>query len=175
MFVMTRGKGNGGGEAAPAPPSASSAPKASVPAKSSSTASADSGAKPSPRQRQHAKRSASGRPGAGTRSRTLPRPVKRALDAHKVVVLLFWSRRGTDDRSVKSAVDSLSRRGGKVAVFTDRSKNAARYTKITTAAAVEQTPTLVVVNRHGQARTATGYLDRETVEQYVVDALHGAP
>jgi hypothetical protein len=38
-----------------------------------------------------------------------------------------------------------------------------------------QTPTLIVTNKDGEARVATGYLDPTTVEQYVVDALHGAP
>jgi hypothetical protein len=92
-----------------------------------------------------------------------------------VVALLFWNPRGTDDRSVKTAVDGLSRHGGKVAVFTDKPNHLARYVKITAAADLTQTPTLIVVNRKGVARKATGYLDPETVEQYVVDALKGAP
>jgi hypothetical protein len=112
---------------------------------------------------------------AATRRKTLPAPVRRALDAHKVLVLFFWNPRGTDDRSVKSAVNGLSRHGGKVAVFSDRPKNLARYTKVTSGIDVTQTPTLVVVNRQGEARKATGYLDPESVRQYVVDALHGAP
>jgi hypothetical protein len=86
-------------------------------------------------------------------------------------VLLFWSPRGTDDRSVKQSVDSLSHRGGKVAVFTDRPKNVARYTRVSAAINVVQTPTLVVVDRKGNARVATGFLDRETVGQYVIDAF----
>jgi hypothetical protein len=62
-----------------------------------------------------------------------------------------------------------------VAVFSDRLKNLARYTKITAGANIVQTPTLVVTNKKGEARVATGFLDPTTVEQYVVDALHGAP
>jgi hypothetical protein len=91
------------------------------------------------------------------------------------VVILFWSPRGVDDRAVKSAVDGLPHHGGKVAVFSDRLKRLARYTKITAGANVTQTPTLVVTGRKGEARVATGYLDPTTVEQYVVDALHSAP
>jgi hypothetical protein len=174
IFVMTRG--NSGGEAEPAaPPSPGPAPQASTPPKTSA-ATPGSATKPSTTQGSPSNATpAPARPAVGAKARTLPQPVKHALDAHKIVVLLFWSPRGTDDRNVKSAVDSLSRRGGDVAVFTDRSKNMARYAKITAAADVEQTPTLIVVNRKGVARRATGYLDSETVDQYVVDALHGAP
>ena len=32
--------------------------------------------------------------------------MRRALDANKVVVLLLWNPKGTDDKAVKSAVDS---------------------------------------------------------------------
>ena len=99
--------------------------------------------------------------------------MRRALDANKVVVLLLWNPKGTDDKAVKSAVDSLPRRGGDVRVFTDTSSHAARYVRITSATDVSQTPTLVVVNRRGKARVATGYLDGDSVEQYVVDAFRG--
>ena len=47
-----------------------------------------------------------------------------------------------DDRSVKSSVDRLPRRGGKTAVFTDKVSNLSHYTRITAAASVNQTPSL---------------------------------
>jgi hypothetical protein len=105
----------------------------------------------------------------------LPTPVKKALDKNKVVVLLIWNPRGGEDKNVKKAVDGLSHHGGKVAVFTDRPENIARYTSITSATQVAQTPAVIVINRHKVARKATGYLDSETVAQYAVDALKGAP
>ena len=89
-----------------------------------------------------------GKPGG----RGLPAPVAQALDAKKTVVILFWNTGGVDDRSVKSSVDQLSRRGGKVAVFTDKVANLSRYTRITAAASVTQTPSLVIVNREGPGR-----------------------
>jgi hypothetical protein len=160
VFLLTRG----GSDQAAAPPAPAPAPETSAPAPSGTAAPPAAG-------RAEPGRSAADRP----RRRTLPAPVQRALDANKVLVLLFWNPRGVDDRSVKSAVDGLSRGSGKVAVFSDRPKNLARYTKITAGVDVTQTPTLVVVDRQGEARKATGYLDPDTVEQYVVDALHGAP
>jgi hypothetical protein len=97
--------------------------------------------------------------------------VQKALDAKKMVVILFWNRRAVDDRSVKASVDRLPRRHGKVAVFTDRVKHLSRYTRITAATSVTQTPALVFVNRKGQAELQTGYLDYQTIQQYVLNAL----
>ena len=96
--------------------------------------------------------------------------VKHALDAHKVVVILFWNRRAVDDRSVKRSLDSLPHRKA-VAVFTDSVRHLSRYTRITAAASVTSTPALVVVSRKGQAEVINGYLDRQTVGQYVLNAL----
>jgi hypothetical protein len=113
--------------------------------------------------------------GGGTMSAsaatTLPAPVQKALDAHKVVVLLFWNRRGVDDRSVKASVDSISTRGGRVAKFTDTLGHLARYTRVTGSTAVTQTPTLLVIDRHRAGEVSTGYLDTTSVDQLVVDAL----
>jgi hypothetical protein len=106
-----------------------------------------------------------------TSGRGLPAPVQKALDAKKTVVILFWNRRAVDDRSVKASVDRLPRRHGKVAVFTDRVKHLSRYTRITAATSVTQTPALVFVNRKGQAELQTGYLDYQTIQQYVLNAL----
>jgi hypothetical protein len=107
----------------------------------------------------------------GPAGRGLPAPVKRALDAHKVVAVLFWNPRAIDDRSVHASLEAVPRRGGKVAVFSDRVKNLSRYTRISTATSINTTPSLVVVNRKGEAEVVTGYLDRQTVAQYVRNAL----
>jgi hypothetical protein len=162
LFMFMR-KG-GSDETASTPAPAATQPSAATPAPGSSTTTPAAPAKPP----------AAGKTPSKDQARTLPGAVKRALDAHKVVVLLFWSPRGVDDRAVKSAVDGLPNHG-KVAVFSDDLKQVPRYTKITAGANIVQTPTLVVTNKKGEARVATGYLDPTTVEQYVVDALHGAP
>jgi hypothetical protein len=103
-------------------------------------------------------------------SQGLPSRVAKALDAKKTVVVLFWNKSGVDDRSVKKSVDRLSRRGGKVAKFTDTVKHLSRYTRITSAASVTTTPSLVVVNRRGQAEVLAGYNDYQTINQFVSNA-----
>jgi hypothetical protein len=117
-----------------------------------------------------AARGEAGQGGSATRL-TLPAPVERALDADKVVVLLFWNPRGSEDRAVKGSVDGLSRRNGKVAVFSDTLGNVSRYTRVTANEPVTQTPTVVVVDRGQNGRVATGYVDGASIEQLVVDAL----
>ena len=97
----------------------------------------------------------------------LPVAVGRALDAKKVVVLLFWNSNAVDDRSVHQSVAKLSRHGGKVAVFDDSVKNLSRYTRVTATAQVTQTPSLVVIDRRGNAQVQTGYYDFETIDQFV--------
>jgi hypothetical protein len=172
LFMFTRGRGGEEEVAAPSTP----APSESAP--SGSAAPSESAAPGAPAGTDTATPAKTPAPTAGpasTESRTLPSPVKKALDRNKVVVLLIWNPKGSDDKNVKDAVDGLSRRGGKVAVFTDKPENIAKYTSITAVEEIAQTPALIVVNRDEVARKATGYLDSVTVDQYVVDALAGAP
>jgi hypothetical protein len=164
VFMFMRKGGNN--EATPTP----AAPATTAPATGTSSAAAPSAtgtpARPKPPT-----------PGVTqiTQGRTLPAPVSKALKHHKVVVLLFWNRRGVDDRDVKSAVDALPHYGGRVKVFTENLKHLSHYTQITAAANITDTPALVVADGKGEARVATGWLDPVTVEQYVNDAVHGAP
>jgi hypothetical protein len=171
IFMFTRGRGAEEEVAAPATPTAPAAPAPG--AEQATPAPGGSATAPAPTPSRTPRAAAAGP--AATKSRTLPAPVKRALDKNRVVVLLIWNPRGSEDKNVKNAVDGLSRRDGKVAVFTDKPENLARYASITAAVDVTQTPTLIVVNREGVARKATGYLDPVTVDQYVVDAIAGAP
>jgi hypothetical protein len=90
-----------------------------------------------------------------------------------VVAVLFWNPHAVDDRAVRQALLGVPRRGGKVAVFVDRPRRAYRYAKITSVADVNHTPALLVVNRREEAKVVTGFLDPVTVEQQVIDALHG--
>jgi cytoskeletal protein RodZ len=178
LFMFTRGRGGNEEASAPSTP-ATAAPSETTPSTSpapgSAAAPSGSATAPSTTPSESSKTTAPTAGPAATDKRTLPEPVKTALAKNKVVVLLIWDPRASVDQNVKSAVDGLSRRGGKVAVFTDKPENIARYTPITGPVDLSMTPTLIVVNRDEVARKATGYLDPVTVDQYVVDALAGAP
>jgi hypothetical protein len=149
LFFVSR---RGGEEAVPVTPAPS---ESATPSSSSPDATAPESAPP--------KESVTG-------SQGLPAPVAKALDAKKTVVILFWNKSGVDDRSVKKSVDRLSTRGGDIAKFTDTVKGLSRYTRITSAASVTSTPSVVVVNRRGQAEVLAGYNDYQTLNQFVSNA-----
>lgn len=103
--------------------------------------------------------------------RELPSTVMAALDARKVVVLLFWDRRSAEDRAVAKAVAGADRRGGAVVPFLASVKDVSRYSRITSGARVTQSPTVLVIDRQRVAKRLTGYLDRTNVDQAVDSAL----
>jgi len=168
LFMFTRSRSNSS--------SSSSTPAATTQAPTPATSASgqsDSGAAaaPSANPASPADPGAAATADSKTSGKGLPVAVGRALNAKKVVVLLFWNRRAVDDRSVHNAVNGLSRHGGKVAVFDDRVGNLSQYTRITATAQVTQTPSLVIVDRRGGAQVQTGYLDRATIQQFVDTAL----
>ena len=89
----------------------------------------------------------------------------------KVMVLLFWNPKAADDKAVRRAVKGIGSHHGKVAVDVANVADVARYAPITRGVDVQQSPSVVVVDRKLQADLLTGYVDRQTIEQTVSDAL----
>lgn len=112
---------------------------------------------------------------SGATPLSVPPSVAGALVKHKVVVVLFWSRKDSEDRKVKSAVDRL--RGNvsksKVAIFTDSPKRVASYSLV--ANGVSQSPALVVIDRARKARIVQGYVDYASILQMVREARRVKP
>ena len=112
--------------------------------------------------------------GQGRQLRRRPGPARAGAEGARRARRSSWSCSGTrkavDDRSVKSSVDRplAPRRQGRGRSPTGV-KNLSRYTRITAAASVTQTPSLVIVNREGQAEVLTGYHDYQTIGQYVAE------
>jgi hypothetical protein len=104
----------------------------------------------------------------------LPLRVLKAIGDHKVVVLLFWSPRSADDKAVRKALANIDRHNGKVVAHATHLKKIARYGQITRGANVEQSPTIVVVDRKMKVDTLVGYVDRVTIDQAVTDALRAS-
>jgi hypothetical protein len=164
LFMFTRSR-SGGSEPATTP-STSSAPTPATPAPAEQSKPDTSAAAPPAATGPNAE-GAARTADSKTSGEGLPVAVGRALEAKKVVVLLFWNSKAVDDRSVHASVAKLSRHGGSVAVFDDTVKNLSHYTRITATAQVTQTPSLVIVDRRGSAQVRTGYLDFETIDQFV--------
>ena len=101
----------------------------------------------------------------------LPLRVLQAIGDRKVVVLLFWSPRSADDKAVRKALAGIDRHDGKVLAHAAHLKRIARYSSITRGANVEQSPTVLVVDRKMNVQPLVGYVDRVTIDQAVADAL----
>jgi hypothetical protein len=91
-----------------------------------------------------------------------------------VLVLLFYNNRSSDDRAVRRALSHVNRYGGQVFVAPHWIKTVARYQAITRGVDVEQSPTIVVADHNLKADTLVGYVDRETINQAIVDAIRAS-
>ena len=94
-----------------------------------------------------------------------------AIGDRKVLVLLFWSPKSADDRAVRKALAGIDRHDGHVVAQAAHIKRIAAYQQITRGADVEQSPTVVVVDRDRKVQTLVGYVDRTSIDQAVTDAL----
>src|SRR3954463_5288621 len=72
-------------------------------------------------------------------------PLLAALDAKQAVVLVFWNRRGSDDRAVRRAVTAVNRHHGKVVVKAAPIAAVGRYEAITRGVQVLQSPAVLVI------------------------------
>jgi hypothetical protein len=89
----------------------------------------------------------------------------------KVLVMLFWNPKGADDRAVHTAIKGVGSHHGAVVVRVANVKDISRYAPITRGVDVQQSPSVVVVDRKLRGDLLTGYVDRETIDQAVSDAL----
>ena len=93
----------------------------------------------------------------------------------KVAVLLFWDRRLSDDRDVHRAVMGLDRRSGKVAVHKAPIRDLAQFEPITSGVPVVTSPTVLIIDRAGRARTVSGLTVPRELEELVGKALRVRP
>jgi hypothetical protein len=101
----------------------------------------------------------------------LPKPVAKAVGDQKVLVLLFWNGKSADDLAVRKAMRKVDHWNGRVHTDVARISQISRYNRITRGADVEQSPTVVVVDRELHARKLVGYVDTASIDQAVVDAM----
>jgi hypothetical protein len=104
----------------------------------------------------------------------LPKKVAAAVEDRKVMVLLFWNPKSADDRAVRRELRRVDRWDGDVFVKAAPIKDVSRYGRVTRGADVQQSPTVVVVDRNLKAETLVGYVDRESIDQAVVDAMRNS-
>jgi hypothetical protein len=97
------------------------------------------------------------------------RPLLAAVDAGKVVVVLFWNDKASDDRATRRAVRSIDLHGGKVVASVVPIGEVGRYEAITRGVQVLESPTVLVIGAGGKARAITGYTQAKEIDQAVSD------
>jgi hypothetical protein len=89
------------------------------------------------------------------------------------VLILFWNPHAFDDVAVHRELPAVQHAlGGKVAVHYASAGQVGAYGTITHAVQITQTPTLLIVNPHGQTTVLTGLTDAFAIEQAVAEARH---
>jgi hypothetical protein len=156
----------------PKPVESTPAPATPVPAKSVDSA-AGSAAKPSPDAQARAAAEAKARRTdvAGIAEGDRSKPLVRALNDGRVVVLLFWNKAAADDRAVRRVVARTHRHDGEVVVKAADVRDVGRYGAITTGAQVLASPTALVIGPDRSARPIVGYTTSAELDDAVGDAL----
>jgi hypothetical protein len=149
-------------------PTSAATPKAAGVARGAHDAVA--GKTVTPAAKAQPKAEAAGRVATSDRSA----PLLRALDRNRTVVLLFWNKRASDDRSVRSAVARVARHDGHVVVKAVPVSEVGRYMAITRGAEVLQSPTVLVIGPDRKARPIVGFTTTGELDQAVGDTLAGA-
>lgn len=102
---------------------------------------------------------------------SLPPRAREAVQGRHVMALLFWHDSSSDDRAVRAALRKVDRWNGDVYVRAVHISRIGRWGAVTRGADVQQSPTVVVVDRNLKATAIVGYADTETIDQAVVDAM----
>ncbi len=97
--------------------------------------------------------------------------VEHELAQGKTVMLLFWNPRTAVDREVQAQASVLaSGSKGTVTLHSALANQVGLFGSITEIVHVYQTPTILIVNRHGVVSTLTGLTDVFALRQAVVEA-----
>ncbi len=99
--------------------------------------------------------------------------VEHELKQGKTVLILFWNRHGSDDAAVHDALGAVQHAlGSKVAVHYATAGQVGAFGTVTHAVQITQTPTLLIVNPHGQTTVLTGLTDAFAIRQAVAESHH---
>jgi hypothetical protein len=96
-------------------------------------------------------------------------PLLASVDAGKVVVLLFWNKKASDDRATRKGLRSVNLHHGRVVASAVSIDDVGRYEAITRGVQVLESPTVLVIGAGGKARAITGYAQAKEIDQTVSD------
>lgn len=100
--------------------------------------------------------------------------VSQSMQQGKVAVVLFWNPEGADDRAVMRQLSSVSGHDGDVVVLEAQPSDVASFGAVTRGVQITETPTTLVIDKHGEATALTGLTDSTSITQAIGDAERGA-
>jgi hypothetical protein len=112
--------------------------------------------------------------GAHSSSPNVQASVEKELKQGKVVTILFWNPKATVDRAVQRELQAAGHAlGGKIAVHDAHASQVGSFGSITRTIQVDETPTILIVNKSGKTTTLTGLIDAFAIEQAINEARQG--
>jgi hypothetical protein len=97
--------------------------------------------------------------------------VEAELKQHKVVTILFWNPKAAVDRAVQRELRAVGHAlGAKIAVHDAQANQVGSFGSITRAIQLDETPTILIVDKGGRTTTLTGLTDVFSIEQAIGDA-----
>jgi len=155
-------------------PATATAPKTatkSSASKSHATAATTAAATAASKASSAAKATASTKAATASAATRRVNTLTSALRAHKVVALLFYNGAAADDQAVEQELAAAQANRAKVVKLDVPISDLSRYPFITNQVQVTTSPTLVLIDRSGQATTIVGFADRFEIAQRISDAL----
>ena len=87
-------------------------------------------------------------------------PIIAAAKKGTVQVVLFWDPTGSDDRFVKSQLQYVNRKGGKIGVRAVYVQDVGKYKALTDVVKVNSSPTVVILSQKLVGRAIVGYTEQ---------------
>jgi hypothetical protein len=104
------------------------------------------------------------KPAPAAQAQSQVNQVEDAVADHRVVGLLFYNPAAADDQAVKGELAAAATRPGVVKVAVPVSA-ISKFTMLTNTVPVSSSPTLILIDRGGNASTITGFADRFEIAQ----------
>ncbi len=130
--------------------------------------------KPTPDRRPAGSAPAKAPTGAGAPVEGVPVAVSSALEAGKVVTLVFTRTGAADDVATRRSVRELRKSfsgNRRVVIIEDSINSVADYRLVLAGVGVSQSPSILVLRKDRQPRLLEGYIDEGSLRQHVADAL----
>ncbi len=97
--------------------------------------------------------------------------VDRGLHQRKVVALLFYNPRSSDDKMVRQEFSRLSNRGGRVVLVAAPLAALSSFGEVTQRVQVTEASSLIVFDHKGKASSIVGFTTDAEMSQRISDAL----